>query len=166
MLKRLILIGNLFSILFSKILIFFGYKYDESVIPEGAYCYTPKRDSNTKLSYAIEPCPYYKDISMYFAGCKFLGNFYTDLEFFDQCKMCDINYGLEEMDRCKYFSLEESLEAVKRDGMNLEYCHDPEHEVCMAAIKQNVKAIQFIKDPNERLMVKVIIKRILNGENF
>ena len=88
---------NFISLVWSKIIIFFGYKYNESVIPKGIYCYSPddeknkKRGKGDKWVYYIKPCPYYKTISKRYNGCKYYGIITDDMVFDDQCKMCSIN---------------------------------------------------------------------------
>ena len=82
---------NLISLLFAKVLIFFGYKYDNSVIPEGLYCYVPDDEKNSKKysgTYYIKPCRYYKRIDKRWCGCKYLGVITDDFFFRDQCKIC------------------------------------------------------------------------------
>ena len=84
--------------LWSKIVLFFGYKYDKSQIPEGQYCYIPDIEKNKKAekwTYYIIPCKYYKTLGKHWNGCKYLGIITDDFVFDDQCKMCGENYGDE-----------------------------------------------------------------------
>jgi hypothetical protein len=86
-------IKNLFSVIFSKMLITFGYKYDSSIIPDGLYCYVPdveKNKNTTKFEYHIIPCKYYKPIDKKWNGCKYIGIITDDLLFDDQCKICNV----------------------------------------------------------------------------
>lgn len=87
---------NFFSLIISKIVIFFGYKYDESVIPNGSYCYTPDNEKNNNkdiniYTYYTIPCKYYKEINREWNGCKFCGIITDDYVFDDKCKICEIN---------------------------------------------------------------------------
>lgn len=88
---------NIISLLWSKIISGFGYKYDESVIPYGPYCYKPddKRNINYgkdgEFVYYTIPCRYYKIINKNWNGCKFYGIITDDYLFDDRCKMCNIN---------------------------------------------------------------------------
>ena len=53
------------KILLSKILLFFGFKFNTEPIPEGSYCYKPddeKNSTETSFIYNIRPCKYYVDI--------------------------------------------------------------------------------------------------------
>lgn len=90
------------SLIYSKIILFFGYEYDKSIIPPGPYCYSPddeknkRKDSDSKWVYYIKPCPYYKVISKNYNGCKYYGIITDDFVFGDQCKMCDINDNNED----------------------------------------------------------------------
>ena len=98
--KKKMRIGRLIEMLWSKIFLFFGGKYDESKIPEGFYCYTPDDEKNCDREsygeYYIKPCVYYKRINSRWVGCKYLGYIGDDITFTDQCKLCTINYGIEE----------------------------------------------------------------------
>ena len=92
------LISNLLEVLWSKLLIKFGIRLDESVIPEGPYCYKPdleKNKSETSFDYHIIPCPYYKKISKNFNGCKYMGIVTDDFVFEDGCKICGVNKGYD-----------------------------------------------------------------------
>lgn len=88
------IIKNYLDIIISKILIYFGYKYDEKVIPEGMYCYKPDIDKNLarknlRVYYTI-PCKYYKNLGKY-NGCEYLGIITDDDVFADRCKICGID---------------------------------------------------------------------------
>lgn len=92
---------NYISVIYSKIIIFFGYKYNKSVIPMGFYCYEPDSTKNPMETipkdgiYYIVPCPYYKSMGRGINGCKYLGIITDDMVFDDQCKICSVNYGDE-----------------------------------------------------------------------
>ena len=92
---------NWIVMLWAKILILFGRKYDESVIPKNIpYCYTPDDEKNKgeyNGVYYVKPCPYYKTLGKTWDGCKFLGVIARcDLLLSDQCKICGINEDDEE----------------------------------------------------------------------
>lgn len=99
---RLYHIANLFEMLWSKICIAFGKKYDSSVIPEGVYCYKIDTERNERekrfFGYHIIPCNYYKTLGNGWNGCKYLGYITDDFVFDDQCKMCDKNEDLDYLD--------------------------------------------------------------------
>lgn len=82
--------------IWSVIIVYFGYKYDESVVPEGPYCYVPdvEKNKNKKdddYSYYIKTCDYFVFISREKKCCKLLGIITDDDVFGDQCKMCKVN---------------------------------------------------------------------------
>lgn len=84
---------NLLSLLWSKVVLFFGYKYSEEQIPEGQYCYKfigeIWKDGKYE-GYNIEKCKYYKTLGSGWNGCMFDGIITDDMVFDDQCKMCGI----------------------------------------------------------------------------
>lgn len=85
---------NLISVLYSKLLLLLGHKYSATVIPHGAYCYTPDIEKNKTREfsvYYIIPCKYYKTIGERWNGCKYLGLITDDFIFADQCKLCGEN---------------------------------------------------------------------------
>jgi len=88
---------NFVSLLFSKLLVyFFNFKYNNSVIPNGPYCYIPDIEKNNNkdksdYSYYIKTCPYYKIINSRYCGCKYLGIITDDFLLKDQCKFCGEN---------------------------------------------------------------------------
>lgn len=90
-------IVNLLIIIWSKIIIFFGYQFDKSIIPKGThYCYLPDNDKNncndnSDIYYTI-PCKYRKYIGKGYVGCQYLGVITNDLTFEDACKICGENY--------------------------------------------------------------------------
>jgi hypothetical protein len=86
---------NLASVLYSKLLLLFGFRHSTSVIPSGCYCYEPDYDKNKvekSFTYHVVPCPYYKRLGKGWNGCKYLGIITDDFVFDDQCKMCGENY--------------------------------------------------------------------------
>jgi len=88
---------NLFSILYHKIRLLFGYKPDPSKIPNGLYCYVPDIEKNNKkdndcFTYYTIPCEYYVSLGYHWNGCKYLGVITDDDVFADMCKMCDIKH--------------------------------------------------------------------------
>jgi hypothetical protein len=89
--------------IWAKILIFFGHKYDESVIPRNIpYCYTPDDEKNKDKYtgvYYVKPCPYGKTLGKDWIGCKFLGVIANwDLLLSDQCKICGISDGIDKFE--------------------------------------------------------------------
>ena len=85
---------NIISVLFGKLLLSFGFKYDNSVIPEGPYCYAPderKNEPREPMIYYIIPCKYFLPLSRHWTACKYLGIMTDDFVFRDQCKMCGEN---------------------------------------------------------------------------
>lgn len=81
------------KILLSRILLFFGFKFNTELIPEGSYCYEPDDEKNsieTSFIYHVKPCEYYVDISDEKKGCAFLGKITDDYMFRDQIKLCRI----------------------------------------------------------------------------
>lgn len=88
---------NIISVLFGKLLLPFGFKYDNSVIPEGPYCYVSdvarnkiKKEGEAGVYYII-PCKYFIILSKRWRACKYLGIITDDFVFRDQCKMCGEN---------------------------------------------------------------------------
>ena len=88
-------IKNIITILISKVRLKFGFSFDETKIPEGLYCYSPKKfpSKETNWVYEITPCKYFKPITKSYNGCQFLGVITEDPFFDDQCKICGENYG-------------------------------------------------------------------------
>ena len=89
---------NLLSMIYSKVLIYFGKKYDSSFIPEGMYCYKLDDEKNKNKKHDdyhiyLIPCRYYKTLGKHWNGCKYLGIITDDDVFDDQCKMCSENFG-------------------------------------------------------------------------
>ena len=74
------------SVVYSKLLLFFGLSHSPSVIPNGEYCY----GINLKQGVIIR-CPYYKPLGKELNGCKYLGIITDDSIFDDMCKICDEN---------------------------------------------------------------------------
>jgi len=94
--------GNLIGLFWSKVLLYFGHKYDEDVIPYGQYCYKPDDEKNKnygkdgKFIYYTKSCKYYKVINKKWNGCKYYGIITDDSIFDDRCKICNINYESDE----------------------------------------------------------------------
>jgi len=77
----------------SKILLFFGYKYNTSLIPKNThYCYTIPNEElkQNKTSYNINPCPFFLNFGEGICGCKFCG-VKDDILINDQVKICGVN---------------------------------------------------------------------------
>lgn len=82
-------------ILIAKIKLFFGYKYDKSIIPIGHYCYAPDNEKNMKETgfiYHIIPCEHYVPLGKGWNACKYNGIITDDMVFDDQCKICGERY--------------------------------------------------------------------------
>ena len=77
---------NFVSVVYSKLLLFFGTSHSPSVIPKGEYCY----GINLKEG-AVIRCPYYKPLGKELNGCKYLGVITDDSIFDDMCKICNEN---------------------------------------------------------------------------
>ncbi len=51
---------------------------------------------------------------------------------------------------------EECLEAVKKDGMQIEFIKNPSEEVKLAAVGESGYAVKFIKNPSEEVQVAAV----------
>lgn len=94
-------IKNFIELLFAKILILFGYKFDKRKIPDGLYCYSISAEKNKNkpkndLTLYTDDCPYRKHIYKYWFGCNFLGIITDDICFEDACKICSENENIKE----------------------------------------------------------------------
>lgn len=100
--NKLHTISTFLEMIWCIIIKFFGYKYNEDLIPKGTpYCYLPdvekNKENNDSSTYYIKPCPYYRYVSTNLRGCKFLGCIVDDFLLYDQCKICGIgSYDDEE----------------------------------------------------------------------
>lgn len=56
---------------------------------------------------------------------------------------------------------EEALEAVKRDGYDLEYVKEQTTEICLAAVKENEDALKYVE---EDIFLQGKIKVVANGK--
>jgi hypothetical protein len=92
---------NYISVIWGVILKWLHIKRDESVIPEGEYCYTPNYEKNTFKTlteegvYYIKPCKYFKCLLGDYHACIFIGCITNNFLLADQCKICGKNYGEE-----------------------------------------------------------------------
>lgn len=92
------LIKSYIIVWFNWLLIKLGYKHNETVVPEGPYCYVPDIEKNelerSKENYGVyyvKPCKYFVKASRNISGCKLLGYIGDDFLLNDQCKLCSIN---------------------------------------------------------------------------
>ncbi|MCK9575615.1 MAG: hypothetical protein WC979_01095 [Candidatus Pacearchaeota archaeon] len=98
--RKLYIIGNWFAMFGCWWKKLFNMKFDETVIPEGPYCYEPDFEKMNKKSaddytYYTKHCPY----SIYLGrwrgipinGCSYLGMVTDDDVFADSCKACCVN---------------------------------------------------------------------------
>ena len=81
-----------------KIKKLFGYKLDQTIIPEGLYCYkfnglkgTSLINGNSVPWYGTSVCPYYKSPTRNLNACLYCGIITDDIVFDDQCKLCGVN---------------------------------------------------------------------------
>ena len=50
----------------------------------------------------------------------------------------------------------ECLEAVKQDGLNLSFVHDPTERICLAAVKENGWALRYVKDQTPEICLAAV----------
>ena len=60
------------------------------------------------------------------------------------------------MKKFKTYTLQEQLEAVKNDGYDIQYIHNPSEEVCLEAVKRNGYAVQYIQNPSEEVCLEAV----------
>lgn len=90
---NLSLISILCEVVYSKLLRLFKIKRDESVIPEGSYCYVWDEEKNKAQpidGYWIKSCKYYRNISENNRACLYTGFVGFDFCLYDQCKICGV----------------------------------------------------------------------------
>ena len=56
----------------------------------------------------------------------------------------------------KYFTKEESLEAVKQDGFALQFVNEQTKAICLEAVKQNGDALQYVKEQTEAICLEAV----------
>ena len=56
----------------------------------------------------------------------------------------------------KYFSYNESLEAVKQNGDALQYVKEQSEAICLEAVKQNGDALRYVKEQSEAICLEAI----------
>lgn len=89
---------------YTKLLSLFGVTKDSSVIPEGKYCYVSDRERNTNDPHPnggiwVKTCKYHRGTKRTGGiACTYTGHFGFDMCLYDQCKICGVNDGLEEID--------------------------------------------------------------------
>ena len=85
------------EVMWAKILIFFGYTKDTSVIPKNTvYCYVRDEERMKKepidVGYWVKTCPYYRTVNEEKSACTFVGYYGDSLLLNDSCKICGENY--------------------------------------------------------------------------
>ena len=60
----------------------------------------------------------------------------------------------------KYKTLEEQLEAVKENGLSIEYIKNPSLEVQLEAYKQNPASVEYIDNPHLELKLLIEIEKL------
>lgn len=89
------MIKKITSVIYGRLLRFLNIKRDDTVIPQGMYCYTPdiEKNKNKKdgdYKYYVKTCKYYKRLGRDYNGCSYLGIITDDDVFGDQCKLCNV----------------------------------------------------------------------------
>ena len=56
----------------------------------------------------------------------------------------------------KYFTENESLKAVEKDGYALQYVKYQTEAICLKAVEQNVYALQYVKYQTEEICLKAV----------
>lgn len=87
----------------SKILKFFGIRYNKNVIPKGQYCYIIDEERNLNEpcpdgGYWIKICPYFRSNNKGGVACTYTGFYGFDFCLYDQCKICNVNDEIDERD--------------------------------------------------------------------
>ena len=79
------------EILWSRIITFFGYKYSNELIPDGAYCYIHDiaRNKTEPITNGvwIVKCKYYRSTKQQ-SACIYISYIGNDVCLDDQCKIC------------------------------------------------------------------------------
>jgi hypothetical protein len=79
---------------FTKLQLLFGITKDESVIPNGMYCYEIDKERNLTEPTAgvwIKTCKYYRGLSNRGGiACTYVGFYGFDSSLYDRCKICAI----------------------------------------------------------------------------
>ena len=60
----------------------------------------------------------------------------------------------------KYFSYNESLEAVKQNGDALQYVKEQSEAICLEAVKQNGYALKYVKEEQFIIVKELTLKEI------
>lgn len=63
---------------------------------------------------------------------------------------------MEDKSNYKYFTVQEALDAVKRNGLELEFVKEQTPEVCLEAVKEDWQALQFVKNQTPDLCLIAI----------
>lgn len=57
----------------------------------------------------------------------------------------------------KYRTEKEKLAAVKRNGLAIQYIHNPSEEIQLAAVEQDVSVIRYIHNPSD-IVIRYVIE--------
>lgn len=81
----------IFVVLFTTNIFYsLGIRKSIKPIPDGKYCYVVDKENKKPIDgYWIIPCKYYKKVSENINGCNYLGIITSDIDFKDQCKICN-----------------------------------------------------------------------------
>ena len=56
----------------------------------------------------------------------------------------------------RYETEEEQLKAIKKDGNEIAYIHNPSEKVQLEAVKRNCRSIQYINNPSEEAQLEAV----------
>ena len=62
----------------------------------------------------------------------------------------------QKKSRYKYFTQQESLEAVKQNRYALQFVHEQTEAICLEAVKQNGYALQFVHEQTEAICLEAV----------
>ena len=61
----------------------------------------------------------------------------------------------------RYFTKEDSLEAVKRNGYSLQYVRDQDKDICLEAVKRNGYSLRYVRAQDKDICLEAVKK---NGD--
>ena len=56
----------------------------------------------------------------------------------------------------KYFTEEESLKAVRKNGFTVQYVKNQTDEICLEAVKKNGHALAYVKNQTEEICLEAV----------
>ncbi len=56
----------------------------------------------------------------------------------------------------RYFTKEDSLEAVRKDGYSLRYVKKQDKDICLEAVKQNGDSLQYVKKQDKEICLEAV----------